>query len=80
MGHADCFEGGVGPDVTTAKVAGGRVDGTDDQDALHGAVDKSECQRLGVILIPGLDIERQASCKIRTRSAFQSFFTKLCPQ
>lgn len=74
MGDANCFEGGVGPDVTASKVAGGRVDGTDDQDTLDGTVDKTECQRLGVILIPGLDIERQARWRDTARSAFRSFF------
>lgn len=65
MGHAQCFKGRVGPDVTTAQVAGGCVDGTDDQDTLDGTVDESESQGLRVILVPGLDIERQASCKLR---------------
>ena len=48
---------GLLPEVGTAQVTGERVNANEDQDALDGPVDDAERERLGVVLVPGLDVE-----------------------
>lgn len=45
--------------MSATEVAGRRVDDADDKDALDRATDDAQGQSLGVVLIPGLDIEGQ---------------------
>ena len=45
------------PEVRTAEIARQGVDGDQEEDALDGAVDDAESQGLGVVLIPGLNVE-----------------------
>lgn len=64
LGHAQCLHGRVCPDVTTAKVAGGGKDGADDQDAFDGAVDDSESEGLGVVLVPSLYVKGEKGYRV----------------
>lgn len=62
--HANRVEHRICPDVAAAKVSSGREDRADDQNALDRSVDDSECESFGVVLVPGLDVERQDRCDV----------------
>jgi len=47
--------------VGTAEEAGKGIDADKNEDALNGPVDDAQGQSLGVVLVPGLDIEREES-------------------
>lgn len=61
-GHAQGAQHALLPEVRATHVARQGVDTNQDEDALDGAVDDAESERLGVVLIPGLDVESEESC------------------
>jgi hypothetical protein len=60
-GHADDAEHALLPEVGAAHEAGDGEDDDDGDDAFDGAVDDSEGEGLGVVGLPGLDVEGEES-------------------
>lgn len=77
-GNAEGRKHGLLPERGSAEVARQDEDDDDGQDALDGPVDDAESQGLGVVLIPGLDVEGQEGCEKESVSlcvVFYFFFT-----
>lgn len=45
------------PEAATAQISGKRVDNAEREDALDWAGNDAECKRMGMILVPGLNVE-----------------------
>lgn len=73
FGKAESAEHALLPDVSAAEEAGEGVDKDEDEDAFDGAVDDAEGEGLGVVFIPGLDVEGEESCKVSVSSLFLLF-------
>ena len=60
--NAKGAEHGLLPEVRAAHVAGESVDEDQDENALDRTVDNAKGQGLGMVFIPGLDVEREEGC------------------
>ena len=59
LGNTERGEHALLPEGGATEVAGQGVNAHEDQDALNGPVDDAQGERLGVVLIPGLNVESQ---------------------
>lgn len=60
-GNTNGAQGALLPDVSASHEARQGKDRGNDEHALDGSIDDAECQSLGVVFVPGLDIEGEKS-------------------
>lgn len=61
---AESGQHGLLPEAASTHDGGECVDNAQGQDALYGTGDKTQSESLGVVFIPGLDVECEKSCTL----------------